>query len=74
MPVTLLLFPFRSGKIKVPEWAELVKTSKGKEQGPFDQDWYFIRCGKDSQCQSSILNNIALTAVILVFAYSYMLL
>eukprot|EP00794_Sanderia_malayensis_P011197 gene11197-12372_t len=34
----------KSGKMKIPEWVEIVKTSKAKEQGPYDADWYYIRC------------------------------
>ena len=30
--------------MKVPEWVELVKTSKAKEQGPYDPDWFYVRC------------------------------
>jgi len=28
----------------VPEWSNLVKTSKHKELAPVDADWYYIRC------------------------------
>jgi len=34
----------KSGKLKVPEWVDLVKTSKGKELAPYDEDWFYIRC------------------------------
>jgi small subunit ribosomal protein S19e len=34
---------FRSGKVKVPEWADLVKTAVYKELAPFDGDWYYTR-------------------------------
>ena len=30
--------------MNVPEWVELVKTSKGKEQGPYHADWFYVRC------------------------------
>jgi hypothetical protein len=39
-----LFFLFRSGKLKVPEWVDLVKTSKAKELAPYDEDWFYIRC------------------------------
>jgi small subunit ribosomal protein S19e len=39
-----LLCLFRSGKLKVPEWVDLVKTSKSKELAPYDEDWFYIRC------------------------------
>jgi len=34
----------KSGKMKVPEWVDIVKTNPGKELAPYDEDWYFIRC------------------------------
>jgi ribosomal protein S19E (S16A) len=34
----------RSGKMKVPEWVDLVKTARYKELAPYDQDWYYTRC------------------------------
>ena len=36
-------FSFRTGKLKVPEFVEIVKTSKGAELGPTDPDWYYVR-------------------------------
>ncbi|CAI4226118.1 unnamed protein product [Auanema sp. JU1783] len=33
----------KSGKVKVPEWADLVKLGKNRQLAPIDQDWYFIR-------------------------------
>ncbi|CAB3359930.1 Hypothetical predicted protein [Cloeon dipterum] len=33
-----------SGKMKVPDWVDLVKTAKFKELAPYDEDWYFTRC------------------------------
>jgi len=33
----------RSGKLEVPNWVDIVKTGHGKEQGPLDPDWYYIR-------------------------------
>jgi len=33
----------RIGKIEVPKWADLVKTSSFKELAPYDPDWYYIR-------------------------------
>lgn len=35
---------FRSGKMKVPDWVDLVKTAKYKELAPYDEDWYYTRC------------------------------
>merc|ERR1712168_1211652 len=33
----------KSGKMKVPEWADLIKLSRFHEQGPHNQDWFFVR-------------------------------
>ncbi|KAF1591430.1 UNVERIFIED_CONTAM: 40S ribosomal protein S19S, partial [Eudyptes robustus] len=33
----------KSGKVKVPEWADLVKLASHKELAPVDPDWYFTR-------------------------------
>lgn len=34
----------KSGKLKVPENMDIVKTSKSKELGPSNNDWFYIRC------------------------------
>jgi small subunit ribosomal protein S19e len=33
----------RSGRLEVPKWSDVVKTGKGKELGPQDADWYYVR-------------------------------
>jgi len=33
----------KSGKIELPEWHDLIKTSIAKELPPRDPDWYYIR-------------------------------
>ena len=33
----------RIGKIEVPKWADLVKTSTAKELAPYNPDWYYVR-------------------------------
>jgi len=33
----------KSGKMPVPEWADLIKLARFNEQGPVDPDWYFVR-------------------------------
>ena len=33
----------KSGKVKVPEWSDLVKLGTFKQLAPVDPDWYFIR-------------------------------
>ncbi|CAG0918324.1 unnamed protein product [Notodromas monacha] len=34
----------KSGKLKVPDWVDLVKTGMYKELAPYDEDWYYTRC------------------------------
>lgn len=34
----------RSGKLKVPEWVDIVKTGCHKELGPVNPDWFYVRC------------------------------
>nr|ACY71271.1 ribosomal protein S19 [Chrysomela tremula] len=34
----------KTGKLRVPEWVDIVKTSRAKELAPYDPDWYFVRC------------------------------
>ncbi|KAL1505800.1 hypothetical protein ABEB36_005277 [Hypothenemus hampei] len=34
----------KTGKLRVPEWVDLVKTSRAKELAPYDPDWFHIRC------------------------------
>ncbi|CAK5070973.1 unnamed protein product [Meloidogyne enterolobii] len=36
-------FPKKGGKIKVPEWADLVKLGTNKELAPINPDWYYVR-------------------------------
>lgn len=38
----------RSGKLKVPDWVDLVKLGKHKELAPSDENWFYIRAGKFS--------------------------
>ena len=39
-----LLRVHRSGKLKVGEWVDIVKTGTHKELAPANPDWYFVRC------------------------------
>merc|ERR1711874_861376 len=39
----LAAFFKKSGKVKQPEWTDLVKTAVFKELAPFDEDWFYIR-------------------------------
>ncbi|XP_013390828.1 40S ribosomal protein S19 [Lingula anatina] len=34
----------KSGKLKVPEWTDLVKLARFNELSPYDDDWFYIRC------------------------------
>lgn len=54
------LFINRSGKMKVPDWAIIVKLGRFKELAPYDEDWYYIRAGMDI-FYNSILKSITLT-------------
>jgi small subunit ribosomal protein S19e len=31
------------GKLEVPTWVDIVKTSTGKELAPYNEDWFYIR-------------------------------
>ncbi|KOB65697.1 Ribosomal protein S19a, partial [Operophtera brumata] len=34
----------KSGKVRVPEHMDLVKTARFKELAPYDPDWFYVRC------------------------------
>ena len=36
----------RGGGVELPSWVDLVKTGVAKELAPYDQDWYYTRCGE----------------------------
>jgi small subunit ribosomal protein S19e len=40
----LSAFLKKSGKVKLPEWVDIVKTNIAKELAPYDDDWYYTRC------------------------------
>ncbi|KAG8189649.1 hypothetical protein JTE90_018498 [Oedothorax gibbosus] len=40
----LAAFLKKSGKLKVPEWVDVVKTGVHKELAPYDEDWFYTRC------------------------------
>ncbi|TGZ60097.1 hypothetical protein CRM22_008742 [Opisthorchis felineus] len=40
----LAQFLKKSGKIKQPDCADLVKLSTANELAPYDPDWFYIRC------------------------------
>merc|ERR1711913_59415 len=33
----------KSGKMKVPEWVDIVKDGVAKELAPYDEDWFYTR-------------------------------
>ncbi|MEQ2189017.1 40S ribosomal protein S19, partial [Goodea atripinnis] len=39
----LAAFLKKSGKLKVPDWVDLVKLGKHKELAPSDENWFYIR-------------------------------
>merc|ERR1711899_507225 len=41
--VALAAFFKKSGKVKLPEWVDIVKTNVAKELAPYDEDWYYTR-------------------------------
>merc|ERR1712122_357381 len=41
--VALAAFLKKSGKVKLPEWVDMVKTNVAKELAPYDDDWYYVR-------------------------------
>lgn len=36
----------KSGKIELPKLHDLMRTKVFSEYSPYDNDWYFIRCGR----------------------------
>ena len=41
--VAFAAFLKKSGKLKIPDWVDCVKTGIHKELAPFDPDWFYIR-------------------------------
>lgn len=33
------------GKLEIPTWVDIVKTSTAKEQAPYNPDWFYVRAG-----------------------------
>uniref|UniRef100_A0A3P9NBR1 Small ribosomal subunit protein eS19 n=1 Tax=Poecilia reticulata TaxID=8081 RepID=A0A3P9NBR1_POERE len=44
----LAAFLKKSGKLKVPDWVDLVKLGKHKELSPSDENWFYIRAGNSN--------------------------
>lgn len=42
--VAVALFLKKSGKLKLPDNLDIIKTSKTKELGPSNPDWFYVRC------------------------------
>eukprot|EP00108_Taenia_solium_P002403 TsM_001124500 transcript=TsM_001124500 gene=TsM_001124500 len=40
----LAKFLKKTGKIRVPDWVDVVKLSTANEQAPYDPDWFYVRC------------------------------
>ena len=38
----------KQGKISLPELVDLMKTSVSRELAPYDDDWFYIRCGEQT--------------------------
>ncbi|KAI8122873.1 40S ribosomal protein S19a [Lucilia cuprina] len=38
------VFLKKTGKLKVPDQMDIIKTAKYKELAPYDPDWFYIRC------------------------------
>ncbi|KAE8805586.1 40S ribosomal protein S19 [Hordeum vulgare] len=46
----------RSGKMELPEWVDIVKTTMFKELPPTDPDWYYMRAGMPFEGQHGALH------------------
>ena len=49
----------RSGKIELPKLHDLMRTKVYSEYTPYDEDWYYIRCGNPIPAFFSSLAAIA---------------
>jgi len=58
--VALAAFLKKSGKMKVPEWVDLVKTNNRKELAPYDEDWFYIRAASMPGICTSVLQLVFL--------------
>ncbi|KAL5020431.1 hypothetical protein ScPMuIL_003323 [Solemya velum] len=39
----LAAFLKKTGKLKVPDWTDIVKLGRFKELAPYDEDWFYMR-------------------------------
>lgn len=37
----------KQGKIQLPELVDLMKTGPFKELAPYNEDWFYVRCGEN---------------------------
>lgn len=45
----------KQGKIQLPELVDLMKTGTFKELAPYNDDWFYVRCGKTISSTSQLL-------------------
>ncbi|XP_012673626.2 40S ribosomal protein S19 isoform X1 [Clupea harengus] len=45
----LAAFLKKSGKVKVPDWVDIVKLARFKELAPFDDNWFYIRAASTAR-------------------------
>ncbi|XP_039573155.1 40S ribosomal protein S19 isoform X2 [Passer montanus] len=45
----LAAFLKKSGKLKVPDWADTVKLAKHKELAPYDENWFYTRAASTAR-------------------------
>jgi len=55
----------KSGKLKIPDWVDIVKTGVHKELAPYEEDWYYTRA-------ASIARHLYLRAPVGVGAFRKM--
>nr|CAH8870216.1 unnamed protein product [Trichobilharzia regenti] len=40
----LAQFLKKTGKVKLPDWTDVVKLSAANQLAPYDPDWFYVRC------------------------------
>ena len=68
-PKNTSLHYFRSGKVKLPEWVDIVKTNVAKELAPFDEDWYYTRLASLAR-HIYIRSPVGVSTVCKIYGYS----
>lgn len=60
----------KSGKVKVPEWSDLVKLGVNKELAPVDPDWFYTRAASLARhLYFRPAGNFLLTKSLLIFLF-----